>query len=595
MSVLIPEHIAAQVAHYFERGAFERGLAYAREGRVSLVKAGWPAVAQVRGTEGYVTTVYYSNPTLPSRDMHGDCSCPVALDCKHVVATAVVALAREDVSHDSWEIVHKQEQVGTWLSQLSLSIDKGQGEGASRNAVVYIISGERVPSITVNRCTRRKRGGFGRTSVIAGVADPARGVPSWVPVEDLRLITMLRAVGRTGGFGTAIEMTRLGAQELRDLAATERLFWERTTSPPLIYAEPMSGSLAWREIADTPGEFRVDLDSELALLPAGQCHYVDPVQSRIGPLDVGVSAPVLQELLRAPPVPEGMLSTVRRSLAPLLTGEAATALVGDAEQADVLEDELQPHLYVGLSDHRNAGALTDPQASAVYGEQRFELAAWDPDRPHPRNMVQEGRFKERLAGLLEDFRPDRDGGSAMAHLAEARFVAQVVVPTLVDEGWTCELDEDYPVEPPVTPASWIEALSPRNDSPGWFALELGVVVQGRTVSLLPILLAAIRDGDLPLDTQLFDARALPGINLELPDGQLVYVSGARIQRWLRPLLELQMRGLDEAESLRVPDFVAVDVASAAPGRFSGGTALEDARARVEALIELEPRHESTLR
>ncbi len=592
MPVSIAEFALKQVASCFDRGPFRRGVDYARQGRVELANSGWPAVAKVRGGRSYVTTVYVSDPALASRDIYGDCSCPVEIDCKHVVATALVALTRDEAEYESWEEAKKQQLVSDWLARMCFAIDDTGPDLASRNAVVYVITGDRDPKLTVYKSTRLKRGGFGRGSIIAGVSDPRRGLPSWVDVEDIRLITMLRAIGRTSDFGSTIEVHRLGGVVLEELAATGRLFWGHTKMPPLGWGPPEHGTLCWRECAGEPGAYRVELEGELLLAPSGDNHYIDPVRSRIGPLEVGVPAAVLRELLTAPPVPEAMLHTVRRSLSPLLQGDARAALAGErGEPRGAEADTLVPHVFVRLVPGRLLAPFVDMAAEAVYGADRFELGCWDPSRPMPRDMVEEGRLGERLCSLVRGQHVDYSLQTAQAALAEARFVARNVVPMLADEGWTCEFDEAFPIEPLAAPDRWIEDLQPQTGAAGWFCLELGVVIDGRKVALLPILLTAIRDGDLPIDSQLFETRDLPGMNLELPDGTLVYVSGARLQRWLRPLLELQLRGLDAEEKLVVSEFLAVDLAFEGTGRFAAGPALDAARLRVAELLELQPQIE----
>src|SRR5690606_3480443 len=134
---------------------------------------------------------------------------------------------------------------------------------------------------------------------------------------------------------------------------------------------------------------------------------------------------------------------------------------------------------------------------ARYGEAWFELAVWDPARRTERDLVAEGRLATRLAELVATLPHGRRARTSLQVLADARHVAEIIVPTLRAEGWSFVLSEDFPHEAPID-VEWVERLEPRGDSGGWFALELGVIVAGRTVPLLPLLLGAIEAGHLSL-------------------------------------------------------------------------------------------------
>src|SRR5690606_22969079 len=123
-----------------------------------------------------------------------------------------------------------------------------------------------------------------------------------------------------------------------------------------------------------------------------------------------------------------------------------------------------------------------------------------------------------------------------------RYVAQELVPMLIAEGWQCELGEDFPADLPIMSDRWVEELRPVSTEHAWLSFGLGVHIDGRQVDLLPMLLEAIRDGRINFDGGQFGQVQPHGVNLKLPSGELVYVPRDRLQRWVRPLIELRMRG-----------------------------------------------------
>ena len=59
------------------------------------------------------------------------------------------------------------------------------------------------------------------------------------------------------------------------------------------------------------------------------------------------------------------------------------------------------------------------------------------------------------------------------------------LPQLRALGWIVDIDEDYPYAAISADQPWYAALDTADDEPDWFSFELGVMVDGRRVSLLP--------------------------------------------------------------------------------------------------------------
>lgn len=601
----IPDTALRLVASFFDAGTVRSAVEYARSGRVHLVKPPpWPVVAQVRGSEGYVVTVHYSPGTSYLR---GDCSCPAAIDCKHAAATALIAFAR-DGEHASHRLESaRQVAVGRWLADFGRQDGEGGAPATAERVVAYVIDAvDGGLGLTAVHCARLRRGGLGAGAVIAGLGDPRRGPPGWIEVDDLRRIAMLRAVTRAAPHATRLPLARLHGDLLRDLAASGRLFWETTRSIPLAYGPAVTDALRWQSTAADPDAYRLGLDSSLVIAPAHDCHYIDPAAALIGPLDLGVPAELVLRLMSGPPVPGSMRATVERSLRPLMTAAAGPLWApGDDELApppagapspaptalDAATDSMRPRMVACVVEDASAGPSVHVAGEAVYGGEAFPLAEWDPDRPRPRDLVAEGRHHVRLQALIAGLPHGAGASSSLELLADARHVAHVMVPVLRLEGWECELADGFPHEAPLADVEWVERIRPIADSRAWFSVELGVCVAGRTIPLLPILLQAIRGGQLVIQ---LDGSAAPigaGLNVRMPDGELVHVPADRVQRWLRPLVELDLAGLDRDGRLVVPAPVAAAIADEAPGRFAGSAQLDAARERLTGLLALEPRGE----
>ncbi|MCA9676407.1 MAG: DEAD/DEAH box helicase, partial [Myxococcales bacterium] len=267
------------------------------------------------------------------------------------------------------------------------------------------------------------------------------------------------------------------------------------------------------------------------------------------------------------------------------------APAADSDPDDVATQPVRPRLRAELDRDHGDRVAVRVVAEARYGDAVFELATWDPARPWPRDLVAEGRLHERLQGLLATLPHGGQATSSLELLADARHLAHAVVPTLLAEGWACELAEDFPHEAPLVDVTFVEHLRPRDDGRDWFGLELGVTIAGRTVPLLPILLQAIRDGQLVVEPGGGAAQVGGGLTLQLPEGELVHVPAERVQRWLRPLVELELNGISADGVVEMPAFVAAELDGEAAGRFGSTAALTAARERLAALLALAPRKE----
>jgi superfamily II DNA or RNA helicase len=94
----LPDIDAVSLRASIDHGSYLRGVRYAREGAVAQLR--WePARSALQGlvrgsTGGFYTTIAYFSPAAGDvlAFSGGVCSCPVAADCKHVVALVVTAV-----------------------------------------------------------------------------------------------------------------------------------------------------------------------------------------------------------------------------------------------------------------------------------------------------------------------------------------------------------------------------------------------------------------------------------------------------------------------------------------------------------------------
>jgi superfamily II DNA or RNA helicase len=112
------------------------------------------------------------------------------------------------------------------------------------------------------------------------------------------------------------------------------------------------------------------------------------------------------------------------------------------------------------------------------------------------------------------------------------------LPQLRALGWLVEIEEDYPYAALSGDEPWYAALEAKEDEPDWFSFELGVVVDGRRVSLLPALLELLDTTSEGSSLNALMRRPLKFAALATPDGRYLPVPMTRLRTVLRVVRDL---------------------------------------------------------
>lgn len=179
-----------------------------------------------------------------------------------------------------------------------------------------------------------------------------------------------------------------------------------------------------------------------------------------------------------------------------------------------------------------------------------DVRAADPYAPIERNREAEETARRVLESFgavelacLEDFEPAY--GSAADYIVAVDGDAHTycsfgayALPQLRALGWLVEIGESYPYAALSGDEPWYASLESKDEEPDWFSFELGVVVDGRRVSLLPALLELLdtsRDGST---LSALMRRPLKFAALATPDGRYLPVPMTRLRTVLRVVRDL---------------------------------------------------------
>jgi superfamily II DNA or RNA helicase len=166
------------------------------------------------------------------------------------------------------------------------------------------------------------------------------------------------------------------------------------------------------------------------------------------------------------------------------------------------------------------------------------------------------------------------------------------VPELRERGWEIVVDPSFPWRV-AQPESWfIDADDSVGDGPqeDWFGVELGAVVDGERVNLLPVLLSLLDSDPQALSPERLAADPTSaGIPLRLPDGRLLMFPADRARTLHQVLFDLFEPGaLHEDGKLHVPRLRAAELAGENDWRWLGGQELQELASKLRDFQGIQP-------
>ncbi|MDB5792286.1 MAG: helicase [Massilia sp.] len=617
------------VARQFDLTTFARGEAYARQRKVMHVhRDGNRIDGEVGGSGG---NVYQQAIRLKAGrhgvEFAGNCSCPMDYNCKHVVAALLASLERPETIEEP----ALPAQAERWLQHLALVRSSMQPAAAAASNPAFrlacvLIPGPRdgAPRLHLCKAHLRKDGSIGRATIHSDIysllaLNPAHVDPG--DEEPIRLVAALRAGSmyvddiRPAG--------RIGARLLGQLCAEGRLLWAPSVADlkrgglfTVRPGPPRRAALGWH--ADEAGDesvrlcWRFDDGTPLAHVMATEpmCYLDGDVMGELA----------LPEPLAAMP-PGALLNLVEQ--APRLGMEQRASMAARLVEQG-LDRILPPPQVLQTRQRRDIvptpHLLLDSFATVVRGEWHwhdYALLSFDYDGI-PTEGVDEPVLRKLAGDTVELVERDaRAEGAAAAVLAGLGFVAPPAG-SLVDEwpdalqlptqaawlafarqdlprlraaGWQVDTEGNYRYE--VTEAQdWYAELNEEGEGANaWFALELGIIVEGRSYSLLPLLLEMIREA--PRD---FDAAALAArddsteLIVELPDTLRVALPWGRVKPILATLGELYFTArIGSALRLPVTDAARLaELEQAAQLRWMGGERLREMGRKLDRFDGIRP-------
>ena len=553
----------------------------------------------------------------------GACSCPDGLNCEHVAAvlacwqnerssaaaTVLAAGGAQMASGETLGWLQGLEQLG----QPAASVGAVE-EGVRPAAVVEIryVLNAADSCLTLYKTRLLKDGSQGRPELLRPDLHQLTwgNVPAWFKPEDMPILRLFLALQDSIVFAQDASQPlrdEEGAQLLRLALRTGRLHLDSLDRPVLHQGPGCRAVLVWQTQEDGRQKLRAQLPEDQGqvhvLLPTWPVWYVNAAGQTIGPVEFDLPEDLVRRLLAAPPLDEIDALLVRLRLAELgaryqlelplpeaTPPEQATGKPLAILRLQAVRLRLPP---LGAEARQGAATLwfeypglartpaVEPPPPLLRGErqrdgavvtvmrdQDAESVVWSLLHAHGLESYQ--RRLPRTERLTHDAATDYLM-PAMPDAAGWLLFLELSRPALAQAGVLLEISDDFPFQAAEAEDWFVEVLEDDlADNSEWFNLDLGVIIEGKRVSLVEPLARLIAQRPLLMEElrRLDDEERVP---LPLDDRRILPVPARRLRLWLGPLLEFAGEG--GAPRLSRLNAGSLCELETLPGRWFGGEKL----------------------
>lgn len=584
---------------------YRKGEGYYSAQRVVDIQISHPTAteslvqAHVMGTALYAVSVRIQ-ATRHAITLSAKCSCPLNRDCKHIVATLLKAVHHASLATGTNSNVvqfipkatapnHNDDpRVTNWLSQLQSAMDEKSRppEAVDETHGLYYILSKMLNNahqigLELLLVRRLKAGGLGGTKKYSETAMAQQKHLYPVDEEILLKLEMIKNSARYSVYSSTYCLkNEIGETLLLDLIKTGRCHWKTVESKPLSIAEPQMAELVW------------DIDEQgMQTLRFGTANRANPIffidkpwylnesTSECGVLKTDLDPGIATLLLSSPKVPPGQIKTVVDFLS---THQAVASVKPPKELTTKRMKKTKPTPCVRLFEAPLQSMYVNQYYPGTQSKKALLELSFDydgiPVSWHNSNETINQVKGEQLITLVRHKSAEISALQTLLQckavivssmpefsrsnekwmhslLIEHQFLEPLtfsteVLPQLKKLGWRIEFDAEYPyqvIDEPID--EWYSSIREESSEYDWFGLELGVMVKGEHINLLPVLQSLLKKATTREHLNTEDSGP---IYAKLPNGHYMALPADRVKNILNVLIELyDSDSLGDEQELRL--------------------------------------------
>ncbi|WP_312905854.1 DEAD/DEAH box helicase [Stutzerimonas nitrititolerans] len=502
------DHLPEPWTVCFSPLALSRGKQYADEGRVRIIEQSAQRVAA--SCQGSGSNNYRQTLTLgPRGELHCLCTCPVGWACKHAAAV-LYALQRRSQSAQLES--HPEDglhgALQAWLSRLPQALGEAPAAPA-QHCLQYLVEADL--TVSVYKVRQMKDGSFSTRQPYFAMREASFRQPRFMQPIDLRIAALLNLCA--GGGSTFSLEGPNGGEALRLVLESGRAYLN-FNRPALRSGLVREAQLQWHTSGN--GTLRASLaPTGVKLIETlDPLYYLDETKNEVGVIAHGLSDTLARHLLDLPEVPAAQATLFSLSL-----NDIAPELPAPSKPQEKRIDDLSPQPRLTLGSHQSmnyhpgsgrmvnehqhrAGLSFVYDRTAVHGKAKPDGRVRQVSGQNILSIARQPKAEQTLRQRLQQLglRPalrqsqalPKDSAEMYELPNEAAWLqfAQQHLPQLRNEGWDIVIQPGFAYDLAEVEQWYAEVEEAPEHS--WFDLELGIVVEGERISLLPVLLDVIR-------------------------------------------------------------------------------------------------------
>jgi SNF2 family DNA or RNA helicase len=593
-----------------------RGQEYFESGHVLNIRFSDGLLkGRIKGSSSQIYDVHMDLKAWPKKRAH--CTCPYQSDCKHAAACLFALRDREKSNAQSLPVNRLDKKLDSWLKNLRAQEASVVKTYEATHHLVFLVElrfngYEHCVLIKLALAKLLKRGGYGKMIAFNSLSDSKK--QHFIGDDNELVALLLFKCGVSAWFDS---LTIRNSELLERIIRSGRAFFIQNQEEAIQLSEPIAGTCQW--LLSQNGSQHLLLmheDKVIDPLLLDNSWYFDFSEVKMGHLITPYPIKQLGYLLEAPPIPIDQTELLANKMAKTCPEFPMPQVFEKYELRDVkpipvlildvirefgqepswfydLDEELHSlftaHIvfdYSGLiiAAHELSDTVVCQQDGVLIQYQRdkdFEKSKWDEVQRILPLRVPRARENEQWDKVKKaDF---------ILHgvnvLADLEFIYTKSVPELQNRGWRVECVS--PLYQEVVSADEVEWYSDVQESTtDFFSYQLGILVDGKPVSIVPLVAELIhRYSGNDLDT-LADEQS---VKLPLHDGRALQLEMGRIKPLVRLLLQFGLRHIDENQHVQINKYQLIlmreaELAIAATkNRWQGAESL---REQIRQLIQL---------
>lgn len=600
----------------FEAKILLRGQEYFQKGQVLNIRLSDGLLrGRVKGSSSQIYDIHMDLKAWPGKAAR--CTCNYQLNCKHAAACLFALRDREQVSVEFQPVDRLDRKLDTWLKNLRIQEATAIKKHEPTHHLIYLVNlridgHEHKVTIELALAKLLKRGGYGKMVPFNTLSESKK--QHFIADDNEIVAQLLFKCGVSGWFDS---LTIRNSELLERIIKTERAFFIEHEDIPIQMGDTRIGKCQWL-LSPNGTQTLVLMHENKAIDPLllDESWYFSYPDLVMGRLTTSYPVRQLRHLLEAPPIPidqAELLSIKMAKTCPefpppkvfknreVLEITPVPVLILDSlnefdEKSSWFYDkkEDQNAQYVARISFDYSGLIisSNETCDSVVHQKDEALVEYKRDKIFEENKINElnQEISLRPTHNWENYNWNLEENAVfvlnnVTEQGDLEFLYNQVIPQLKNQGWRIEFASSLYQE--IISADDVEWYSDVHEgSNDFFSYQLGILVEGRPVSIVPLVADLIHrytgnDLDNLPDEQL--------VQLPLEDGRVLQLQMGRIKPLVRLLFQFGTRHVDENQHLQINKYQLIlmqeaELAIAATrSRWQGAEAL---RGELKQLINL---------